>query len=86
MIQTSGHDQKTLDEVAPPHSCTICMRRQLHVAANIMRCSEKRSRAADGVIWFDFSKTREDSAHEQAYQAHARVVASRCKFFQQEPA
>jgi hypothetical protein len=77
---------QTLDEVVQQRSCTICMRRQLHVAANIMRCSEKRSRAADGVIWLDFSKTRNDIAHEQAYQGHARAVASRCRFFQQEPA
>jgi len=77
---------QTLDELVQQRSCTICMRRQLHVAANIMRCSEKRSRAADGVIWLDFSKTREDIAHGQAYQAHARVVASGCRFFHQEPA
>lgn len=70
--------------VTGERSCRNCRRRQLHISADIMRCSEKRSSAVDTVIWFKFSQTAKDDAQQAAYEQHARLVASRCKFFQSE--
>jgi hypothetical protein len=66
-----------------PKSCRNCRRSQYHVSADTLRCTERKGAAADGVIWIGVAQVK-TAAAQREYDHAARVIAERCRFYQEE--